>query len=125
MVSFRVVVGDPSELRSLRQRFADWLRLADIDGGVLDGLVLAVREAAANGLQHGAPAESVSVSAELVDGVVAIEVADKGSWQEPRLDGPELDEGGRGLAIIQAVVNDVTIRTTRTGTTLGLRQRVV
>jgi anti-sigma regulatory factor (Ser/Thr protein kinase) len=125
MDPFRAVVADSSELRSLRRRFGDWLRLGGVDDGTLDGLILAVHEAAANGTQHGTAADSVSVNAELVEGVVTIEVTDYGRWREPRLNGPDTDERGRGLAIIRALVNEVTIEAISTGTTVRLLQRVV
>jgi serine/threonine-protein kinase RsbW len=123
MRRFDVAVADLSQLRGLRHQFAAWLARARVDGSCGAELVLALHEAVANAAEHAEASDSISVHAEFADGAVLIEVADRGRWKEPRLV-PDTGSRGRGLPIIRTLVEDVTIQTTRAGTTVQMRQRV-
>jgi anti-anti-sigma factor len=88
---------------------------------VVDDVLLAVGEAAANAVEHAYPDGSagvVEVALERGVGGVAGTVRDTGAWRPP----PD-DPGfrGRGLQILRALADDVDVRTDAGGTTVGFR----
>lgn len=125
-----VVVRRPEDLRTMRAQVLAWIDgLIEDDGsferqGVQD-LVLALDELCSNGIEHGLRGddgrpEGVSVSL-VYDGLesVTARVTDPGRWILP--DGRS--GGGRGLAIVRAVSDHVSIAQD-SGTTVVLRKRL-
>ncbi|MGH3159411.1 MAG: ATP-binding protein, partial [Streptosporangiaceae bacterium] len=113
-------------LRQLRARLADWLE--GLGTSALDRVdtELAVYEAAANAILHGRPVQGeAAVTANVrLDGTggVLIEVADRGRWQ-PRTVGAGGDhQGGRGLAVISKVTDELSITPSPDGTTVIMRR---
>jgi anti-sigma regulatory factor (Ser/Thr protein kinase) len=86
-----------------------------------DDLVLAVDEACANAVEHAYDGDTTGeVLVEVVRGPgqeVIASVQDGGRWR----DAPSDPKRGRGLRIIEAVVDELDIQTGSTGTTLRLR----
>ncbi len=81
----------------------------------LHDLKLALTEACTNSVRHayadGREGE-VEILYELEPDRLVVEVGDEGSGFEPgegRSEGPELEEGGLGIAIIRAVADEVEI----------------
>jgi len=112
----------PSELAPLRQRLGAWLDAQNVDPEAQRGVVLAVSEAAANAVEHGHGSDGlgvVSVMARMDDGRVALSVRDRGGWREPGDPG----ERGRGLPIIEAIVDEVSIEQTEGGTVVRMQSR--
>lgn len=89
-------------------------RTRSIDDEVLADLKLALTEACTNSVRHAYPDDAgvVDVRYELADDRLCVEVTDLGPGFDPdasaSVDG-ELDEGGLGLAIIRALVDDLEI----------------
>ena len=83
---------------------------------------MACSEACTNAIEHAgaAPDETISFEAVLHDGEVDIVVRDRGHWREER---PPSDQG-RGLELIEALMDDVRLETTPEGTTVRLRRRL-
>jgi anti-sigma regulatory factor (Ser/Thr protein kinase) len=113
--------ADPGELARLRRDLREWLLQAGLSSRRAADLVLAVDEACANAVEHaygdGQPGDVVvEVSRSPDDEVIAC-VQDGGRWR----DTPADPNRGRGLRIIEAVVDEVDIQTGATGTTLRLR----
>jgi serine/threonine-protein kinase RsbW len=84
-------------------------------------IALALSEACANVIRHAGPADEYEVTARTIDGRCIIEVHDHGNRGRaarlvPDPAGP-LAEHGRGLQIIDAVVDDMSV-TANGGTTL-------
>jgi anti-sigma regulatory factor (Ser/Thr protein kinase) len=118
--------GRADELVGARHALAAWLegRLSPSDA---EGLVLAVGEALANAVEHahdGASGGAVDVTAWDEGDGIAVRVRDRGEW---RGGGAVTPFGGRGLGIMEVLVDDVTIERGApplvSGTTVVLRRR--
>ncbi len=98
----------PSELADLREQLRGWLAEHGVAEDVERGVVLAVSEAAANAVEHGYGSDGagiVTVMARLADDRLEITVRDTGAWRQPRRD----TDRGRGLEIIRAIMDEVSI----------------
>ena len=72
-----------------------------------------------NAIEHAyGPSEAeFDLSASIRDGEFHAEVRDTGRWRERRS-----DDRGRGLAIIEALMDDVQVSAEPTGTTVRMRR---
>ncbi|WP_051071507.1 ATP-binding protein [Ilumatobacter coccineus] len=99
-----------SELRSIRAQVRAFVSTHDGSDDVADDIELAVSELATNVMQHSA-ADAVTVAMERLDGRWLVDVYD--ADEIPPLDevsAPPTDSiTGRGLFIVQAVMDDVSI----------------
>ncbi len=111
----------PGVLAGLRRALGRWL--ADVGVGEEDlfNIALAASEAAANAAEHayGARAATFTVRCEHEGAEVRVTVSDAGRWRESRPYG-----GGRGLAIMRSLVDDVSIERDERGTTVTLIKHV-
>ncbi len=116
------VPSEPSALSSLRGLLARWLGLWDATAADVHAILLACNEACANAIEHaGTPSgEKIDVVAVLDDGAVDITIRDHGRWRPPRPAG----DHGRGLDLIDALMDDVHVQRDDDGTTLRLRLRL-
>ena len=99
-------------------------RARPLDPEVLADLKLAITEACSNSIRHAYEAAHdgvVQIRYELRDDRVTVEVSDTGAGFDvtgvQASDG-ELDEGGLGIAIIRAVVDDLAIESNGGGSRL-------
>jgi anti-sigma regulatory factor (Ser/Thr protein kinase) len=83
---------------------------------------MACSEACTNAIEHaGAAADAtIAFAAVVQDGEVEITVRDRGRWREHR---PPSDQG-RGLELIEALMDDVRVQTADDGTAVRLRRRL-
>jgi serine/threonine-protein kinase RsbW len=110
----------PGEVRTMRQALSRWLEAVGLDDQQTHDVVLAVSEAAANSVEHGYhfdPAGSVRLEAWANDGSVHVAVHDAGAWRAPL----ERSERGRGRAIMEALMRDVSFETENGGTVVRMR----
>jgi PAS domain S-box-containing protein len=109
----------PEALASMRALLRRWLRGA---GGELElsDVVTACGEAAANAIEHAGADGAFEMSGRLAGGVVEIEVRDFGSWRDPR----EGDRG-RGISLMRALMDTVSVTPTPEGTTVRLRRTLI
>jgi serine/threonine-protein kinase RsbW len=110
----------PRTLPSLRRHLVSWLRrrAGDDAGREADDVVLACWEAMANVLGHayrGRPG-LIDVRARIDEDVLIVTVADQGRWESV----VERADGGRGLRLIQALVDGLDLRSTDDGTVMTL-----
>jgi PAS domain S-box-containing protein len=114
--------SEPSALRSLRALLRRWLAQADASDIDMHAIVMACSEACTNAIEHAgaAPDETIGFEAVLHEGEVDVTVRDRGHWREAR---PPSDQG-RGLELIDALMDDVQLETTPGGTTVRLRRRL-
>ena len=113
--------ADPGTLAQLRRTLRRWLHKLGVDRRTASEITLAVNEACANAIQHAyspAPAE-FDVHASASDDEVMIEVSDTGRWRSPRG-----QNRGRGLTIIDATMDTVSIESAETGTRVVLRRGI-
>jgi serine/threonine-protein kinase RsbW len=98
-----------------RLALAGIAREAPIDQSTLADLKLAVTEACGNAVRHAAPAAdgAVRVSYSVAEGMIEIRVEDDGPGmpvgEAREIAVEELPESGMGLAIIEALVDEVEI----------------
>jgi anti-sigma regulatory factor (Ser/Thr protein kinase) len=110
----------PRTLPSLRRHLISWLRrrAGDEVGREADDVVLACWEAMANVLDHayrGRPG-LIDVRARIDENVLVITVADQGRWESLE----DSNGRGRGLRLIQALVDGLDLRSTADGTVITL-----
>jgi len=100
--------AEPMELGSLRRSLRGWLRQCQASDEEGYDIVLASNEAASNAIEHayGPGDGSVEVLAALSGREVSVTVRDFGQWREPREGKP-----GRGLDLIEAVMDSVDVVT--------------
>jgi CheY-like chemotaxis protein/serine phosphatase RsbU (regulator of sigma subunit)/anti-sigma regulatory factor (Ser/Thr protein kinase) len=111
----------PRKLGPIRHAFARWLDELAVPSDVAADLVLAFGEACSNAVQHayrGAEG-NVVVHLRAWDGNLVVRVRDTGRWN----DRPAPSDGGRGLDIIRAVVDDAHVHGTPYGTTVIMQKR--
>lgn len=106
----------PTQLARIRRAVAAWAAAASLSEELTDDLQLVLGEAAANAAEHaypdGAPGE-VRISVRELDDHVRVDVGDDGRWR-PRPADP--GHRGRGIAMIHALAQDVTVETAGPGT---------
>jgi serine/threonine-protein kinase RsbW len=97
-------------------------RAHPIDDETLGDMKLALTEACSNSVRHAYSERpgSVEVGYELGDDYLAIKIEDEGPGFDPGsagrvFDAERLDEGGLGLAIIEAVTDECEVRPGRDG----------
>jgi anti-sigma regulatory factor (Ser/Thr protein kinase) len=107
---------DLSRLRALRHDLAAWLDSVGVDADRRDAVVLAVHEAAANGIEHANG--RVTVRGTRDQDKLLLVVSNSGRWRGPR---PSEHYRGRGLALMRALLSRMEIRVDRDGTTVRMR----
>ena len=98
--------AEPPTLAPLRRTLRGWLRQCEAGDEEGYDIVLACNEAAANAIEHayGPGDGSVEVLAALSGREVSVTVRDFGRWREPRA-----DRGGRGLGLMEALMDSVSV----------------
>jgi PAS domain S-box-containing protein len=114
--------SEPRALGSLRALLRRWLEQADADDRDVHAIVMACSEACTNAIEHAGAGsgETIAFEARLEDGAVEISVRDRGRWRDQR---PPSDQG-RGLDLIDALMDDVQLESLPDGTTIRLRRRL-
>jgi serine/threonine-protein kinase RsbW len=115
-----------------RLALAGIAREVPMSESVLADLKLAVTEACGNAVRHAyADHGVVRVGFRIDDGQIEIEVVDEGQGLEPRRPVEPLDDdlppdSGMGLAIIEAIVDELDIqrRSSTSGTVVRMRKRL-
>jgi anti-sigma regulatory factor (Ser/Thr protein kinase) len=119
------VVADAHNAASVRDEFATWLRArGDLDRVRFSDVVLAVNEALANTaefayLHHGGPG-TIDVEAVRDGATLTITVADQGRWREST-PATQCRSRGRGIPLMRALADRLTIDSSPLGTTVCLR----
>jgi anti-sigma regulatory factor (Ser/Thr protein kinase) len=87
---------------------------------------LCITEAVANAVEHGAPCEDglISVSAYVEAGCLTTEIRDCGDFEAARQPANGLEERGRGLPLMFAVMDHVEIDTVPGRTVVRLAKRL-
>jgi serine/threonine-protein kinase RsbW len=100
-------------------------RVRALEPVVVADLKLALTEACSNAVRHAYNEQrsgEVEVRYELEDDKLSVEVVDEGIGFDPEAAvagaGNALDEGGLGISIIRAIVDELDIRSTDSGSSL-------
>lgn len=119
------VVADAHNAARVRDEFATWLRgRGDLDRVRFSDVVLAVNEALANTaefayLQKGGVG-TIDVEAVWDGSNLAVTIADQGHWREST-PATQSRARGRGIPLMRALADHVTIDSSALGTTVCLR----
>lgn len=110
----------------VRRVLGDALRSLGVTEDCVSDILLAASEACSNAVRHGGPAPRYQVRAAIDDENCDLRVADGGRGldsipqQQPSGDA----ENGRGLLIMRAVVDELSIDSDDDGTTVRLRKEL-
>jgi serine phosphatase RsbU (regulator of sigma subunit)/anti-sigma regulatory factor (Ser/Thr protein kinase) len=114
-----------NELSQSRAALRSWLTQTRAGPDQAHDMLVAAGEAVANAIEHGhrdSPEGIIRLRATALADKVQLTVADTGSWKPPR---PDADRHrGRGMPLMRALMQDVTIHPDATGTTVHLSARI-
>ncbi|MDK1471927.1 SpoIIE family protein phosphatase [Streptomyces sp. 549] len=114
-----------AELAPVRQALRGWLSQCQVPSRTAQGVLVAAGEACANAIEHGhrdAPGGTVRLRAEAFADNLRLTVSDTGSWQPPQP--AENSHRGRGVGLMRALMQHVTITRGATGTTVDMHTRI-
>ena len=111
----------PTVLSGLRNTLGRWLQDAGASEDELFDVTLSVSEAATNAIEHayGAREAGFTVRCERDGPQVTVTVHDAGRWRTIRPQG-----GGRGLQIMRALLDTVTVNSDERGTVVTMTKRL-
>gem|GEM_PF-2569052 len=118
----RRIPADGDRLRHLRSELREWLAAKSVPESVIDDAVLGTIEAVTNSIEHGYQKDSrgqIVVEA-VLNGDLLITVRDHGRWAgQIRRPGR-----GRGMKIMESIMDECTWETTDHGTIVRMRLHV-
>ena len=92
---------------------------------MIQNVLVAAGEACANAIEHGhrdTPDGRIRLSAAATVEDLRLVIVDSGRWKTPR---PAADtQRGRGLMLMRALMQDVTVTTGMAGTTVEMQARI-
>ena len=113
--------AEPESLAQMRRGVARWLRAAGASETETYEALVAAGEASANAIAHAYPPGEASYVVEAVrtDGGIELRVRDFGSWRPPRP-----GSHGRGIGLIEELMDEVEIDRGAAGTEVRMRRRL-
>ena len=113
--------AEPESLAGLRRRLGRFLHAAGVSDAEQYEVTLTVCEAAGNAIEHAyGPADAdFKVEVRLDGQELTADVRDEGSWRAPRG-----QERGRGLQIIEGLMDDVSVLAEEGGTVVRMRRQL-
>jgi anti-sigma regulatory factor (Ser/Thr protein kinase) len=113
--------AEPGSLAVLRRRLARFLHATGADELQRYEITLTISEAAGNAIEHayGPGDETFEVEVSFDEGVLTARVRDTGSWRDQRG-----EHRGRGLRIIEDLMDEVTVERHGDGTHVTMRRRL-
>jgi anti-sigma regulatory factor (Ser/Thr protein kinase) len=119
------LAADVNELAASRTALRAWMDKVGITPEQALDVLIAVGEALSNAIEHGhrnRPDGRVRLRAIALPDRLHVSVTDNGDWKIPT-DLPSLHRG-RGVALMRALMQDVTIDPQTTGTTVHMNARI-
>jgi anti-sigma regulatory factor (Ser/Thr protein kinase) len=114
-----------SQLAPARNALRSWLTQAQVAPDQSMDVLIAAGEAVANAIEHGhrnRPDGIISMGATALVDRVHLTITDTGSWKTPQ---PAADSTrGRGIALMRALMHDVTIDPDAAGTKVQIMARI-
>jgi len=113
--------AEPEALIAARRALRRWLSEAGADPNASYDITLAAGEACTNAIEHAyTPGQATfDLEASRDTGVLTIRVRDHGHWRSPRG-----SNRGRGLKLMQTLMDDVKVETTETGTIVEMTKQL-
>ncbi|WP_155370939.1 SpoIIE family protein phosphatase [Catellatospora vulcania] len=115
--------AEAGQLAPVRSALRDWLRRCALPTQFTQGVLLAAGEACANAIEHGHrgnPGEPIQLRAEAYADRLRLVVADSGRWKNPTVN----PDRGRGVGLMRAMMQHVTIDSSSAGTTVDMHTRI-
>jgi PAS domain S-box-containing protein len=117
--------AESSQLAPVRRALRSWLNQCQLPPQTAQNILVAAGEACANAIEHGhrhTPGNTVRLRAEVSVDDLRLTVVDTGRWKTPR---PEANaHRGRGVTLMRAMMQQVTITPTPSGTTVDMHTRI-
>ncbi len=117
--------ADTAQLRPVRARLRTWLDGCGLSTQLAQDALVAAGEAVANAIEHGhrdRPGHEITLRAAVTANRLQLTVTDTGSWLPP---GPEpAPYRGKGLTLMQAMMDHVSIDAGEGGTTVTMDVRI-
>ncbi|MFD5629174.1 SpoIIE family protein phosphatase [Streptomyces sp. NPDC127072] len=117
--------AESSQLAPVRKTLRGWLDQCDLPPTTVQNILVAAGEACANAVEHGhrdAPGNTIYFRAEAYVDNLHLTIADTGRWKAPQ---PELNtHRGRGMSLMRALMQQVTITPGPSGTTVDMHTRI-
>ncbi|MEU5404342.1 SpoIIE family protein phosphatase [Streptomyces sp. NPDC005963] len=117
--------AESAQLAPVRSALRSWLDQCDLPPQTVQNVLVAAGEACANAIEHGhrdSPGETVRLRAEALVNDLRLSIADSGHWKTPQ---PELNaHRGRGMALMRAMMQHVTITPGPSGTIVDMHTRI-
>jgi PAS domain S-box-containing protein len=115
------VAGDPGALTATRETVRRWLREAGADATETHDITMACNEACQNAIEHAYElgADLFDVVLERSSAEVSISVRDHGRWRTTTS-----PDRGRGMALMQELMDLVDVQPGESGSTVLLRRRL-
>ncbi|MFF4652289.1 SpoIIE family protein phosphatase [Streptomyces sp. NPDC001380] len=117
--------AESGRLAQVRGALREWLARCDLPPRQAQGVLVAAGEACANAIEHGhrdRPGQQVRLTATATADGLRLTVADSGRWKTP--DPGSNAHRGRGLTLMRALMQQVTIDTGDGGTTVDMQTRI-
>jgi anti-sigma regulatory factor (Ser/Thr protein kinase) len=113
--------AEPESLTVLRRRLGRYLHAVEASDDVAYEVLLTVCEAAGNAIEHayGPVDATFDVEVSFEHGTLVAVVRDRGSWRERRG-----KHRGRGLKIIEGLMDEVEVTSEPDGTVIRMRRRL-
>ncbi|MGQ9581286.1 MAG: ATP-binding protein [Armatimonadota bacterium] len=124
------VPGTPEMLPFIRKRVGEFARTMPFTEDELHDIKLAVGEAGANAIRHGMSNGPCRVEVELEKqpGELKISISDHGCGFNPQnakvASNEQLDESGRGISVMRALMDEVKFKAAHPGTRVELVKRL-
>jgi anti-sigma regulatory factor (Ser/Thr protein kinase) len=111
--------AEPEALITARRALRNWLSEVGVGADALYDITLATGEACTNAIEHAYAPGDASFDLEAIRGAsdVVVRVRDHGHWRPPRG-----KNRGRGLKLMETLMDGVDIRREDSGTTIELRR---
>ncbi|MBW5420377.1 SpoIIE family protein phosphatase [Streptomyces sp. BG9H] len=117
--------AESSQLAPVRQALRTWLERCQLSPQTAQSVLVAAGEACANAIEHGhrhTPGEPVRLRAEAYVDDLRLVITDSGQWKIPQ---PEANaHRGRGMPLMKAMMQHVTVTSGAAGTTVQMRTRI-
>jgi PAS domain S-box-containing protein len=117
--------AEAARLSPVRSALRTWLARCGIDTTTAQNILVAAGEACANAIEHGHRFQTgglIRLRAAATADDLRLTVTDAGLWKTP--DPAANPYRGRGLALMRALMTEVTVSTSAGGTVVGLQARI-
>ncbi|GAC1405412.1 MAG: hypothetical protein NVS4B6_16520 [Mycobacterium sp.] len=114
-----------SQLAPTRTALRNWLTQANVEPEQSMDVLVAAGEAVANAIEHGhrhTPEGTISLNATALVDQLQVIITDTGTWKPAQV--PSNSDRGRGIALMKALMHDVSIDVDTAGTTVHLSARI-